>query len=41
MKQTRLSRFLLLLASLLSLGTGSVMAFSTVVIDPGHGGADL
>lgn len=41
MKQTCLSRFLLLLASLLALGSGSAMAFSTVVIDPGHGGADL
>ena len=41
MKKSRFFPLSLLLATFLSLATGSVMAFSTVVIDPGHGGADL
>jgi N-acetylmuramoyl-L-alanine amidase len=41
MNPTRLSQFLPLFAAIFLSGAGSVMAFSTVVIDPGHGGADL
>ncbi len=41
MRATRSPFLTILLAAFACLGAGSAMAFQTVVIDPGHGGADL